>query len=782
MRRYANARGYWPDRNGRARAVLRCVSVTMTVCLVCSGTQAPDLRREALALVPSVPLADNAAFFDVWDLTHPELATVREAVERRDYDAAKVALKAYFLQRRSPHWRIKHWAKPAVPKGQPDQHSKYKQGEDLLAHRFEGGGHAVDFGEKIDWNYFPIRFDDGTPDTEYPLIHYINRFGHFSTVLGPLYWYSHDERYAREFVYEVTDHTLSNPAPDDYVRYTAVWSRLTAAGPLCGSWLDGYNYFLSSAEFTPEAHAIMLRRFIEKARYAVRNPDRVNRYMIQLRGIYNVGAYFPELKEAKGLRDFAVKAMSATVTDEFYPDGMSKELCPGYHGGSAGAIREMVNAALLMGYEAPAALVDGLAEPYSVYARLATPLGSIPAFGDTWGRPQIGRTYASVLKFLDRPEYHWFATNGKSGIPPPFLSTRLPWAGFYVMRSGWDREAKYLCMDAGPLGIGHWHEDLGNFECYAFGESLVSEVGIYSYTTNKWNQYFRSSRAHNVVLIDGLSQNRACELSKYGSAGSARHDDWHSDGVFDLAWSEYDGKWGDYLENRGWHNSFGGDRAVSLGTHRREILFIKDDYWIVIDRLHAEGEHEYAQLFHFEPGRQVRGSDAPYTGTVDANRANICFVQADPGSGQVVSGQEDPLQGWYSSKHGEKEPAPVLRFVRKEKDVCLFDTVLLPMRPGASPDLRVRRLPVADASGEALSPVHVSALEITHGEAVDVVLVDVRVHGIAGEETRIKRTGGIETDARAAVVRLGAERRLVRASSTGATCLSLDGVAISLAP
>ena len=38
----------------------------------------------------------------------------------------------------------------------------------------------------------------------------------------------------------------------------SVWSRLTACVPLNGSWLDGYNYFLRSEHFTPDAHAIML--------------------------------------------------------------------------------------------------------------------------------------------------------------------------------------------------------------------------------------------------------------------------------------------------------------------------------------------------------------------------------------------------------------------------------------------------------------------------------------------------------------------------------------------
>lgn len=736
----------------------------------------------ATQIAPKVRLVDDTDFFDAWDLDWPGMERVKAAVEQQDFEAAKIALKQYFLQRRQPTWRVNHWEMPAAAQGEPKQHSKFREGEEILAHRFSGGGFEVDFGETIDWNYFPLKFADGKPDTEYPLIHYLNRFGHLTSVLGPLYWYSHDETYAKEFVYEVTDHVLSNPAPEKYVRYTAVWSRLTAIVPLCGSWLGAYNYFLPSEAFTPDAHAIMLKGFIEKARYAIRNPDRVNRYMAQLRGIFNCGAYFPELRQAAAFRDFAIKGLLACVQDEFYPDGMSKELCPGYHGGSAGIVKEVVLCARLMGYEAPDELLRGIEAPYDVYTKLWTPSRSIPAFGDSWGRPDLRRTFASVVPVLDKPVYRWLESSGAEGDAPSFTSVRLPWAGLYVMRSGWSRDALYLCFDAGPLGGGHWHEDFGNFECYAYGERLIADVGIYSYTMSDWSKYYYSSLAHNVVVVDGLGQNRACELSTYAGVTEPRAADWHSDAVLDLASGLYTGRWGHYLDCERWRNQFGRKSSVDLATHRRDILFVKDSYWVVFDRLAADGEHTFEQLFHFEVGREVKVLTDRMAGTTDSERANIVIVQADPVSAQVIKGREEPHQGWFSSGQGRTEPAPVLSFERRAKDGTLYDTVLLPLKPGEQPEIRVERLPVTDEKGTPISPVAVCALRLTTPAGTDTIINDLRQHEIGPLNGKPKHVGELATDARAAVLRLDDTGRVTRSSAVGATFLEYRAVPLTTVP
>ena len=133
---------------------------------------------------PQVRLRDDAAFFAAWDLDGPGLEQVRVAVDGGDLSDAKRELKRYFLGRRRPQWRVNHWDMPEAARGPALGHSRFQEGEDVLAHRFSGGGFSVEFGARIDWNYFPLKHADGTPGTEYPRIHYINRFGHLSRVLG----------------------------------------------------------------------------------------------------------------------------------------------------------------------------------------------------------------------------------------------------------------------------------------------------------------------------------------------------------------------------------------------------------------------------------------------------------------------------------------------------------------------------------------------------------------------------------------------------------------------
>ncbi|MDP6041341.1 MAG: alginate lyase family protein [Candidatus Latescibacteria bacterium] len=722
---------------------------------------------QAEEIVPRVRIEDDAEFFSLWNLDLPELADVKAAADTDGMAAAKVALKAYFLQRREPRWKINHWEMPPEPQGKPEEHPAFETGEDVLAHRFSSHGFTVEHGEKIDWNYFPLRKPDGKIDFEYGLTHNISRFYHFSDVLGPLYWFTHDERYAREFVYEVTDFVLSHPAPEKFwPEAPGPWRRLTSASPLCGQWLNGYNYFLSSEHFTPKAHAVMLKGFIEKARFAARNPDAVNRYMVQLAGIYIVGAYFPELIEAEGLRDFSEQAMEAAIEDEFYPDFISKELCPGYQGTSRYAVRSMVDAARLMGYTPSRILVDGLESAYDFYPLVATPVRSIPQFGDTRAAPDmLGKTFGEVIDLFDKPVYRWFISDGQEGEPPEFVSVHMPWAGFYMMRSGWDREARYLCLDAGPLGKGHWHEDYLNFECYGYGEILIAEVGVYSYVTDKWRAYFRSSLAHNVVVVDGLGQNRSCNAPRV--IDSPREKDWHCDNVFDLAWGFYDGLWSHYLDSDG-------KDAVDLATHRRDVCFVKDEYWIVSDRLCAPGEHHYSQLFHFEPDRDVQVLDEQRAGTVDLNRPNVVLIQADPVKAKVIVGQEHPLQGWFSGGQREKEPAPVLSFDQTDSDGAVYDTVIFPLNVGQVDGLSVERFFVIDGDGELVTTWEICALCVSSGFGTDYYINDLRQEEIGPLNGRIKRAGHLETDARAAVVRLDSDGCVIAASAVGATFLGFN--------
>ncbi|MFO7947310.1 MAG: heparinase II/III family protein, partial [Armatimonadota bacterium] len=339
-----------------------------------------------------------------------------------------------------------------------------------------------------------------------------------------------------------------------------------------------------------------------------------------------------------------------------------------------------------------------------------------------------------------------------------------------------------LCAGLGPLGAGHWPEDFSNFESYTYGQRLIPDMSTFSYTTSIWKNYFYSSLAHNVVLVDGLSQDRAADGSETLYTDEPRSDDWHSDAVFDLAWGEYDDRWVDYTEYTGWVNRFGAESAVHLATHRREFAFIKDSYWIISDRLKAEGEHEYSQLFHVEPNTEAAVFGRKSAGTVGEGIPTVRIIQADEVSAEVIVGREEPIQGWMATGHGTKQEAGCISFNQTAEDEAVFDTVLLPLQAGEQPDLTVERIPVTDTDGNTIPVAEICALKITTPEGTDLYINDLRQTAIGPANGKMKTAGALSTDARAAVIRLDGDGNVRSASAVGATVLEFNGQELSVAP
>ena len=121
------------------------------------------------------------------------------------------------------------------------------------------------------------------------------------------------------------------------------------------------------------------------------------------------------------------------------------------------------------------------------------------------------------------------------------------------------------------------------------------------------------------------------------------------------------------------------------------------------------------------------------------------------------------------------EPAPVACFKQNQTDQARYDTVLLPVRPGENEELFVERLPVRDEAGKEVCVQDVCALRIATASGTDFFVNDLRQAEIGPHCALRKRAGKLETDARAAVVRLDLQDRVVSASSVGGTVLRWGG-------
>jgi len=186
-------------------------------------------------------------------------------------------------------------------------------------------------------------------------------------------------------------------------------------------------------------------------------------------------------------------------------------------------------------------------------------------------------------------------------------------------------------------------------------------------------------------------------------------------------------------------------------VHRRQVVFVKPDYWVILDSLTGVGEHTLDLYFHCMPEATVSLAEDTGVAQVRHPAGTMLNVLPVPGiltNAQLIEGATDPIQGWIAFSSGRKEPAPVLRYRYIGQVPAQFATVLYPVPAGKS--ARVAANPVEVCAVSEAGPVaadQVTGLEITNGDATDLVLVD------RAPVSSTKQFAGHTSRARVAVMR-----------------------------
>ena len=153
-------------------------------------------------------------------------------------------------------------------------------------------------------------------------------------------------------------------------------------------------------------------------------------------------------------------------------------------------------------------------------------------------------------------------------------SRAFPDAGYYLLQRGHceptdtvrlvgrcDPEDRVsVLFDCGNLGFesiaAHGHADALQFTLRAFGCDVIVDPGTYDYFTyDDWRDYFRSTAAHNTIVIDGQDQSQMDGSFMWSHQAEARCLHWEPSEAGGLVSGEHDG----------YH------RLVNPVTHRRTV-------------------------------------------------------------------------------------------------------------------------------------------------------------------------------------------------------------------
>ncbi len=613
-----------------------------------------EIVQEAIAFPPAdIAVKDEEEFFGLLDLDRPELRDIRAAVQAGDWDAAKRIWARHLETRETPRWTWSRHDKVRIVQLFDEKFGGLKRyvpaADRVLGRDFEWLGVRKQLDHNIDWLQGPTEWT-----------HVLSRFAYWQD-LGYAYWATGDAKYAADFVYMLHDWIADNPVPRILTNsrgpHGTVW-RTLETGIRGDLWFDVMALFMDAPEFDAQAKYEMTRSLVEHARHLHRYTVAFrygNWQVVECTGLAAIGIMLPEFREAADWRERAFDYLVQHMEKDVYPDGAHYELTPGYH---TWVMERFLKAALLCranGYEVPG-LLDRHEKMFEFLMHISKPNRRFPPLGDAGTGGSIEGNMGLGALLYSRGDMRYLGTESVlpgwvwlfgpdvperyaalKASPPAFTSSALPVANYCMMRTGWERNDRYLLFDCARWGGGHSHQDRLQVILYA-GRDLLIDPGIYSYDEPLSRTYLRKGVAHNVLLIDGGEQLQS----------DPKLLSWATSQVADFAAGEIE--------------------ADGL-RQRRSVLFVRPDYWVVVDHVFGEGEHKLTRLFHFPLVEvAIEGASAC---TLFQNGTNILVTAAD-------GAQAEQRQGWIPTGGAQAKEAPVTAFVSRSALPVVLVTVLAP--------------------------------------------------------------------------------------------------------
>jgi len=623
-------------------------------------------RKQKSSIISATRLTDKA-FLTLFDIN-----SVKKFIEQDDIPSAKAALFEHYQNRKTPSW-----LKP--PKTITDLRVNTETlnrdefialAESIQEYRFAPDGSMPRIVKnRIDWEHNPI----SSPEWLWRL----NRH-QWWPFLGLTYQLTQDERYAEAFVCQVTDWIQRNAPTFLKNEKSPTWRLMETGLRMYISWIPSFSMFYDSPQFSDDHKLTMLQSIYDHANFLYNCSTNRNHLLRETNGLIAVSIYFPEFIDAEKWRQEALNRFEREISMQLYSDGTHIEVSPGYQWLVVDELQRTYDL-LTAGNLSLSTQNLGcwLEKMYTVLATVIRPDSTFPEINDGFMRWSYTRL-AEAGKTFNRDDFIFVGTSGKEGAPPETTSVMLPDAGWVVMRSDWTKQARYLLFDTGPYGGPHGHEDKLSIEVYAFGQPFIVDSGSYTYEkTDPFRSYFVSTLAHNSVLVDGKSQIRRWNKSNLTPTNESRsHARWICRETFDYAVSTYEDGYADFHLKKPKEI-----HIIDDVVHIRRVIFVKPEYWVVIDEVQTQRPHDYQLLFHAAPGLNTQVMpDGRVSLDAGPSSSRLLIVPGEPQTLNVelITGSSNPIQGWFSIDHHKKAPSTAIVYERKQTMSTILTTLLYP--------------------------------------------------------------------------------------------------------
>ena len=338
-----------------------------------------------------------------------------------------------------------------------------------------------------------------------------------------------------------------------------------------------------------------------------------NHYLMECLGLLTTALYFPELKEAQGWKEFAIKELERCNKAQLTEDGGQIEGCPSYHNGCMFWFGLTIVLANRFDFQFSEEYLERFRKSldYSMYS--FRPTGKSVPVGDSHANDIS--VMAAVYGYLAFDDIRWFnflnrlitreriqeAANehiwrvlnvpkfhsdlnkvskdtGDYELKTVFWNRTLKQA---MIRSDWSKEAlSFLFTCRTPIQNLHAHIDAMSFDFTALGKNIICDPGIYCYRDDDDRRAFKTAAYHSTVTIDNKDHFEYISSfdfgpQKYGEISLVEEKDFYS-------------------YTSAYHENY------EPVIHRRHLALVDKSFLVVVDKLENLDNNSVQMYYHLD--------------------------------------------------------------------------------------------------------------------------------------------------------------------------------------
>ena len=550
------------------------------------------------------------------------------------------------------------------------------------------GGQAYDVGIPPDWHRYtskPQRADaqrhwsriDDFAGGDLKLVWEPNRFAVvFLLVRG--YWQTGDDHLAELFWQLVEDWRRHNPPQGG-----ANWKCGQEVALRVLAWCFGLYGFLHSPQSSPERITQLTQMIAVSGQRIAANLDyalsqRNNHAVSEAAGLWTIGSLFPELREAARWRDLGRELLSAQAGRLIYSDGAFSQHSMNYQRLMLHVYLWSMRLAELHGRPFGREVYETIRRAGEfLYHMQDEATGRLPHYGQDDGALVLPLGSSARDDFRPVIQAVHYLTRRQRCYTDPIGSEELLWlfgpkawespissrrrgnlqateGGYYTLRS----PAGFAFTRAGHFRHRPSQADCLHVDIWWRGQNIALDPGTYSYNAEPpWNNPLAHTAYHNTVTVDGHDQMQ--RVSRFLWLP------WARSRATSYAASKSLACW------EGFHDGY--RRIDRGGRHRRAIVRLFEDHWLVVDRLDLAQPRTIR--LHWQLG------DWPYRWDEPRGRLMLETPQGDYHlqtatlrgmvESSVVRGDPTSPRGWRAPTYMQRAPIISLQVKTRSRQACL---------------------------------------------------------------------------------------------------------------